>query len=206
MRLMRPRLRILLATLALASVGCATHSAMPRCGDADSGTPPPNFAQLTDAAGTAVPIYRGAALGNCREVAYLQSLGIRHILQLDAPPSKNRSFDTADGMTILQMAFKPNTIGTRKTCGDVRIALDYLGDPANWPIYIHCSKGQDRTGYIAAVYELETLGRSLSSVIGELHEHGHGRLERVVFGQIDRELESGRPACAVTQPRTRTNK
>jgi len=206
MRWMRPRHWIVFATLALASLGCATHSAMPRCGDVDAGTPPANFAQLTNAAGATVPIYRGAALSNCREVAYLQSLGVRHVLQLDAPPAKNRSFETADGMTILQMAFKPRTIGTRKTCDDVRVALDYLGDPANWPIYVHCSKGHDRTGYIAAVYELETLGRSLSSVIDELHEHGHRWLERVVFGQIDRELESGHPACATDYPRTRTNK
>jgi protein tyrosine phosphatase len=156
---------------------------------------PANFHQIADSAGTPVLVYRGGALHNCDEIAYLQSRGITHVLQLDAAPGYDDTMVTTGGVTVRQFSFSAWTIGLPTTCGDVGKAMAYLCDEANWPIYVHCSRGKDRTGYIIGVLELEKLSRTNRSVLQELHHDGHGVFEQLLFGQIDRALRSRPPIC-----------
>lgn len=46
--------------------------------------------------------------------------------------------------------------------------LKVMEDPANWPVYIHCAQGRDRTGYNAAAYRRVVQGWELETVLKEM--------------------------------------
>ena len=47
--------------------------------------------------------------------------------------------------------------------------LKVMEDPANWPVYIHCAQGRDRTGYNAAAYRMVVQGWSADEAIREMN-------------------------------------
>ena len=145
-------------------------------------------------------VYRGGQPATCGELAYLQSLGVKSILKLndrDAPVDQGEKAEAARlGMRVESFAFDPRTIGTSATCPDVARALAFIEDPANQPVFIHCTAGKDRTGYIVGLYERAS-GRSIREVMEELHRYGHHAARSAAFSQIDRELQKERPECAV---------
>jgi hypothetical protein len=98
-------------------------------------------------------------------------------------------------LTVRSFAFDPRTIGTAGTCDAVREALSFLSDERNWPVYVHCTAGKDRTGYLVGLYERAILGESTTAVLQELRRYGHTGTRAVVFGQIDAELAKTRPEC-----------
>lgn len=197
------RIQVIVALLSLLSLAeCATFSRTPACpNNAASPLAPRNFGQVVDHAGKAIPVYRGGALQDCREIAFLKAHGILHVLQLDAIPESNGKRDEIDGLTVFQFSFSASTIGSPGHCDQVNQAMAYLEDSQNWPVYVHCSRGKDRTGYIVGLYE-RRIGRDRSSVLAELHAYGHRWLERILFGQIDRELSASSPACLAPRPRS----
>lgn len=46
--------------------------------------------------------------------------------------------------------------------------LKVVEDPANWPIYIHCAQGRDRTGYNAAAYRMVFQGWTAETALREM--------------------------------------
>jgi len=194
------RIQIIVTLLSVLSlIGCATFSRTPECrDDAAILQAPQNFGQVTDSAGKAIPIYRGGALQDCREVAFLKAHGILHVLQLDAAESKDKPIEI-DGLSIREFSFNASTIASPKSCEQVGEAIAYLENSQNWPVYVHCSRGKDRTGYIVGLYERK-IGRDRSSVLAELHAYGHRWLERILYGQIDRTLSGDAPVCMNARP------
>jgi tyrosine-protein phosphatase SIW14 len=47
--------------------------------------------------------------------------------------------------------------------------LKIIEDPANWPVYIHCAQGRDRTGYNAAAYRMVVQGWKADEAIREMN-------------------------------------
>ncbi len=47
--------------------------------------------------------------------------------------------------------------------------LKVVEDPANWPVYIHCAQGRDRTGYNAAAYRMVFQGWQPDMAIREMN-------------------------------------
>jgi protein tyrosine phosphatase (PTP) superfamily phosphohydrolase (DUF442 family) len=47
--------------------------------------------------------------------------------------------------------------------------LKVVEDPANWPVYIHCAQGRDRTGYNAAAYRMVMQGWAVDEVLQEMN-------------------------------------
>jgi len=54
----------------------------------------------------------------------------------------------------------------------VRIALSAMTDPANQPVFVHCSRGTDRTGVVMAVYRMEVDGWSEAEAEAEMEAFG----------------------------------
>ena len=54
----------------------------------------------------------------------------------------------------------------------VRNALSVMTDPANQPVYVHCSRGVDRTGVVVAVYRMEVDGWSEAGAEAEMEAFG----------------------------------
>jgi tyrosine-protein phosphatase SIW14 len=144
-------------------------------------------------------VYRGGQPMSCGELSYLQSLGVKSILKLNdrrSPVDESEKAEAARlGMRIESFAFDARTIGTSATCTDVARALAFVENPANQPVFVHCTAGKDRTGYIVGLYERAS-GRSIRQVMDELHRYGHRAARSAAFSQIDRELQRERPECA----------
>jgi len=148
-------------------------------------------------------IYRGGQPMTCGELAYLKSAGVKSILKLN---DRNSPVDEAEkaeavrlGMRVESFAFDPRTIGTSASCPDVQRAIAFIESPGNQPVFIHCTAGKDRTGYIVGLYERES-GRSIDDVMNELHRYGHRAARSAAFSQIDRDLRRERPECANASP------
>lgn len=54
--------------------------------------------------------------------------------------------------------------------------LKVIEDPANWPVFIHCAQGRDRTGYNAAVYRMVVQGWSAEQALAEMHRFRFNRI------------------------------
>jgi protein tyrosine/serine phosphatase len=54
----------------------------------------------------------------------------------------------------------------------VRKALSAMTDPASQPVFVHCSRGVDRTGVVAAVYRMEVDGWSKAEAEAEMEAFG----------------------------------
>jgi len=155
--------------------------------------PPRNFGAVS------ASVYRGGQPLTCGEIAFLQSAGVKSILKLN---DRNSPVDIGEidaaarmGVRIESFAFDARTIGSSGTCPEVRRALAFLEDPENQPVFVHCTAGKDRTGYIVGLYERFVLGRSIDEVMEELHRYGHRAARSAAFSQIDRELQRERPEC-----------
>ncbi len=172
------------------AIGCGTVHTFP-CAPSPLARAPRNFGVI---AGIDGPVYRGGQPTACDELAFLKSIGVKSILKLNdrEPLEIERAREL--GMRVEFIPFDPRRIGTAGTCPDVQRALAFLRDRANWPVYIHCTAGKDRTGYIAGLLEL-ALAVPTADVMRELHAYGHHRWRSVLFPQIDRELASERPVC-----------
>ncbi|MCU0607956.1 MAG: tyrosine-protein phosphatase [Candidatus Edwardsbacteria bacterium] len=51
---------------------------------------------------------------------------------------------------------------------NIVIFLRVLRDSANWPVYVHCAQGRDRTGYCVASYRIVDQGWPADSAIAEM--------------------------------------
>jgi protein tyrosine/serine phosphatase len=57
-------------------------------------------------------------------------------------------------------------------------ALGLLDDAQNWPVFIHCKHGNDRTGTVVACYRMTTEHWSNKRAFAEAEDHGLSRFER----------------------------
>jgi hypothetical protein len=53
------------------------------------------------------------------------------------------------------------------------------------PLYIHCEHGADRTGLLIALHRVLYLGWSKEDAYAEWVRNGHGRLSRLITGDLD---------------------
>lgn len=62
--------------------------------------------------------------------------------------------------------------------GEARIAtfLKVMEDPGNWPVFIHCAQGRDRTGYNAAAYRIVVQGWEPEEALKEMHAFQFNRV------------------------------
>jgi protein tyrosine/serine phosphatase len=195
---MRVRSIALILTLAATSA-CASTRQM-SCAPGTPAEPPHNFGQVHSPDGTPTKIYRGGQPESCSELEYLKSIGVRSILKLNDAglPIDASEIENAKllGLTMRSIPFNARVIGRPLTCDSVRTALAFMSDPQNWPVFVHCTAGKDRTGYMIGLYEKLALHASTTFVLDELHRYGHDGVRELTMSQIDRELALDVPTCA----------
>jgi protein tyrosine/serine phosphatase len=64
-------------------------------------------------------------------------------------------------------------------------ALQFMANPQNQPVFVHCEHGQDRTGLIVALYEVKYLGMSVEAAHDEMVKHGHDKIHQIVTHDMD---------------------
>jgi len=167
--------------------------------DTAEAAPPKNFGKVVRGDGTFAGIYRGGQPTTCGEIRYLKDLGIRTIVKLNESGTELDRAEIAAaqaaGMQIESFRINPFSIGRKRSCASVGRILDILTDDKSGPVYVHCSVGRDRTGYIVGTFEEVVLHKQVTAVLDELAFFGYHGYPTLLFRQIMRELRSGNPVC-----------
>jgi tyrosine-protein phosphatase SIW14 len=130
----------------------------------------PNFHQVNE------QLYRGGQplTGGMKEVA---ARGIKTVINLRGENEDTRAEEVEAKAAGLRYFSVPLPGYGRPKDEDVERVLAIINDPQNWPVFIHCRHGEDRTGTIVAVYRISRDGWSSEQAKKEARRHGMSRLQ-----------------------------
>lgn len=188
-------LLILLILIIFFESGCATleyKSTEERIGI-------PNFA-IVNSGG----VYRGGQPNSPDGWSYLKNIKkIITVVKLN-PETPDESDEEAKrlGMTVIEARLPPQSFsewGNKPDKDNIRKAINALMDESKWPIFVHCTHGQDRTGLIIAMFRVIHDGYSKDEAFEEMIKLGFG-WHRHIFTGIDNEWlefnpQLGRPGA-----------
>ena len=122
-------------------------------------------------------LYRGA-LPSLPGLRALSSLGIVTIL--DLRPANEKSSDEEHEVTGLGMHYVniPMRGFSAPSQEQIERGLQVLQDPRNWPVFVHCQFGVDRTGTLIACYRIQVESWPNRKAQEEAEELGMHRFER----------------------------
>jgi len=112
-------------------------------------------------------IYRGGQPTNYG-FATLWMMGIKTVLALrvlDTEKDLAKSF----GITYIPL---PMSTFTKVDKGILYEALKIMRDESNWPIFVHCKHGADRTGVVCAAFRMEYDGWGAQEAEQEMQDFG----------------------------------
>jgi tyrosine-protein phosphatase SIW14 len=122
-------------------------------------------------------IYRGAQ-PTPEGIRSLAKRGVRAIIDLRGSGEQaelERKEVESLGMKFYNVPMAPLSAPSEAT---VAKALGLLDDAQNWPVFIHCKHGNDRTGTVVACYRMTTEHWSNKRAFAEAEDHGLSRFER----------------------------
>jgi protein tyrosine phosphatase (PTP) superfamily phosphohydrolase (DUF442 family) len=122
---------------------------------------------LTSVGRVAPGIFRGAQ-PEPEGYTTLKTMGVRTVINLRARHGEGEAVEAA-GMRYVEI---PMSFLTKADPAVVRKALSVMTDPANQPVFVHCSAGTDRTGVVVAVYRMEVDGWSKAEAEAEMEAFG----------------------------------
>jgi protein tyrosine phosphatase (PTP) superfamily phosphohydrolase (DUF442 family) len=171
-RLLKPAVRLLISAIFAAGpwIGLPIHGQQPEPAQVllqpcDACVPGViNFAKVSDA------LWRGAQ-PTAEGFKALEKMGAKTVVSFR---HENDDLSLLKGtqlkyLRIPSYAFHP----TRKHLAKF---LKVLEDPANWPVFIHCAQGRDRTGYNAAAYRMVFQGWRAEEAITEMNTFHFNRV------------------------------
>ena len=122
---------------------------------------------LTNIGRVAPGILRGAR-PKPEGYATLKAMGVKTVINLRTHHGEREAVE-AGGMRYVEI---PMNVWKNVDPAAVRKALSVMTDPANQPVFVHCSRGADRTGVVAAVYRMEVDGWSEAEAEAEMEAFG----------------------------------
>ena len=122
---------------------------------------------ITGVGRVAPGIFRGAQ-PEPEGYATLKAMGVRTVINLRARHGEREAVEAA-GMRYVEM---PMSFLRRADPAAVRKTLSVMTDPANQPVFVHCSVGMDRSGVVVAVYRMEVDGWSKEEAEAEMESFG----------------------------------
>jgi len=156
--------------------GCGAHHVGPSV-----GTGIPDLAREHPAPGASIVrfaqvdagVYRGSTPKNDADFKFLESIHIKHILNLEFLPflseleeRKARRY----GITVMDALMNGSPVAPSEK--HVNRILLILRDRHYHPIYFHCALGRDRTSLIAALYKMYFRGMSRQDAWQEMKSFG----------------------------------
>jgi protein tyrosine/serine phosphatase len=120
-------------------------------------------------------VYKGSRPKGDAQYEYLQSLGVKYIVDLQLLPFMSKFEERKArkyGITVIHAIMNASPISPSEKHVDQ--ILTTLRDPSKHPIYFHCKLGRDRTNVIAALYKMYFMGMSEEEGMQYLHDSGYG--------------------------------
>ena len=174
--------------VALLSAACATTSVPPVAGL------PKNFGVVEEG-----KLYRGGQ-PNADEIENLYRRGVKTIVKLDTEDLEMERSATGElGMRLYEIPLNARNVGTSKSCADVERAYEAMTDPLNWPVYVHCEHGRDRTGFLVGLYRERVEGWTWKQVSEELTRYGHDSTMRLLLPHISGALVDHYHVCVAAR-------
>jgi len=130
----------------------------------------PNFHQVNE------HLYRGAQPGK-GGMKKLAELGMRTVVNLRGEADLSRKEQTDAAAQGLRYFSIPMPGLSRPTDQQVTQVMKIIDAPENWPVFIHCQHGSDRTGTIVACYHISHDGWTVDRSITEARGYGMSWVE-----------------------------
>lgn len=148
----------LLWLAALLASAAQAQSALP-------STDLPKFVKVTDS------LYRGAQPTE-EGFRRLKELGIKTIINLRA--EDELGFSEKEAVERLGLQYHNVALPGLSRPGDEQVAqvMGIIEAPENGPVFIHCRRGSDRTGTIAAIYRISHEGWTAEQALAEAKRYG----------------------------------
>jgi len=103
--------------------------------------------------------------------------GVRTVVNLRAADERARSEEAEVTAAGLQYFNVPLPGYARPSDEQVERVLAIMSDPRNWPVFVHCKKGADRTGTIIAAYRISRDGWTSKWAKEEAGRYGMNRMQ-----------------------------
>lgn len=119
-------------------------------------------------------VYKGSKPRSDADYRFLQSLGVRYIVDLRVIPwlyqlEKRRA--KRYGIELIPVPMNASPVSPLPR--HIETALTLLRDVRCHPVYFHCALGRDRTAVIASLYKVYFLGMSPEAAQRYLYESGY---------------------------------
>ncbi len=141
-------------------------------------------------------LYRGARPDSFESFESLQKLGVKTVINLQGGDIKDGTFGFIAGLiqtgehdewirferkTVQSLGmnfvrFPMNSLAPikdYKTGREIGKLLNFIADPKNQPVFVHCEHGADRTGLIVALYRVFMQGWPKDKAYQEMLDRGH---------------------------------
>jgi tyrosine-protein phosphatase SIW14 len=130
----------------------------------------PNFHQVNE------KLYRGAQplSGGMKELAALR---IKTVINLRGEDEQTREEEIEAKAAGLRYFSVPLPGFGRPKTEQVERVLNLIADSRNWPVFVHCRHGEDRTGTIIAVYRISHDGWTSEQAKKEAKKYGMSRFQ-----------------------------
>lgn len=126
----------------------------------------PNFHQVDE------HVFRGAQ-PNGEGFTALAKIGIKTVIDLRGGTSENKVVQRA-GMHYVRLPWNGFTAPAES---QVKTVLSLLTDSSDWPIFVHCRRGADRTGTAIACYRIAHDHWSNQQALAEAKTFGMSSIE-----------------------------
>jgi protein tyrosine/serine phosphatase len=111
-------------------------------------------------------------------VKSLAKMGIKAVIDLRGGGERSISEQKqVEGLGMKYYSIPLPALGA-PTDSEVSTVLALIDDAQNWPVYVHCMRGKDRTGTVIACYRIRHDRWPNARAMKEAQEHGLSRVER----------------------------
>lgn len=185
--------RLLPGLLALALCATGLEAAPPAAASPRDVPGVHNFHQVDE------HIYRGAQPSS-EGFANLAKLGVKTVIDLRGERDEGKLAERA-GLHYVRMPWSGYKAPSDQEIAAVLAILNNSGD---WPVFVHCKRGADRTGTAIACYRISHDHWSNDQALAEARNFGMSSLEVAMRHYIERfeptQLARVAPVTSVTPP------
>jgi protein tyrosine/serine phosphatase len=171
-----PMIRLISFVLLLPNLAAARMLADPQEGDI------PRFGILAEG------LYRGGQPTQ-KGFQFLKEKGIKTIINLRAEDNSEQALVEKLGMKYIRIAIPEVRPWSQIPQGAIAKYFELVNNPENYPIFFHCRRGADRTGFLAAVYRMALQGWDAKKAYNEARDIGM----RWYFGALKQQIYDFHP-------------